>query len=122
MNNYTSRYTSQMQNNGIIWVQGIEGAKAYQLSPNSNVMLMDSDNDGVFYIKVSDNVGMCNLRTFSYVETTNQPTPTQQTSQIDMSNYVTKDELNEILKSIKGGKSNGKSTVPTNDAKPLITE
>jgi hypothetical protein len=113
-------YPSYPQNNGITWVQGIEGAKAYQLTPNSNVLLMDSDNDGVFYIKVSDNVGMCNLRTFSYVETTNQPQPTQQ-SQIDMSKYVTHDELQETLKNI-GGIINGKSTVSANDGKQVITE
>ena len=29
------------QNNGIIWVQGIEGAKAYQIPQNSNIILMD---------------------------------------------------------------------------------
>ena len=61
-------YMTQTQNNGINWVQGIEGAKAYQLTPNSNVILMDSENEGRFYIKVSDNVGMCNLRVFKYEE------------------------------------------------------
>lgn len=55
-------FYQQQANNGILWVQGIEGAKAWQLSPNSNVILMDSENDGRFYIKISDNVGMCNLR------------------------------------------------------------
>jgi hypothetical protein len=122
MNNYMNinRYTPQ--NNGITWVQGIEGAKAYQLTPNSNVLLMDSDNDGVFYIKVSDNVGMCNLRTFNYVETTNTPPIQNTTPQIDMSNYVTKEELNEAIKGLKGGKTNGKQTVPANEPKQVITE
>jgi hypothetical protein len=105
-------------NNGIIWVQGIEGAKAYQIAPNSNVMLMDSENDGRFYIKVSDNVGMCNLRTFSYVETTGQePFSRGHENDIDMSQYVTKDELQEALKNLKGGKSNGKQFVSANDGK-----
>ena len=81
-------------NNGIIWVQGIEGAKAYQLAPNSNAILLDSENDGKFYIKVSDNVGMCNLRTFSYTEVTNTPTT-------DMSNYVTRQELETMLRGIR---------------------
>lgn len=83
-------------NNGIIWVQGIEGAKAYQLSPNSNAILMDSENDGRFYIKVSDNVGMCNLRRFKYQEETETQTP-----QVDMSQYVTRQELENALRSIK---------------------
>lgn len=88
------------QTNGITWVQGIEGAKAYQLSPNSNAILMDSENDGRFYIKVSDNVGMCNLRSFSYTEVTNNAT-----SQVDMSNYVTREELAQALKGIKNEQS-----------------
>ena len=29
--------------NNIIWVQGIEGAKAWQLNPNSMVILLDSE-------------------------------------------------------------------------------
>lgn len=106
------RYTQP--SNGITWVQGIEGAKAYQLAPNSNVLLMDSDNDNIFYIKVSDSVGMCNLRTFNYTEITNQPTTK---TGVDMSNYVTKSELKEILNKLQGVKQNGKQTVSTNDTK-----
>ena len=91
MNRTTPYYAPT--NNGIIWVQGIEGAKAYQLVPNSNVQLMDSENDGVFYIKVSDNVGMCTLRTFKYTEVTNEP----HTHDVDLSRYVTRDEVAEIV-------------------------
>ena len=58
----------QPQNNGgIIWVNGIEGAKGYQIPPNSNVLLMDSENKR-FYIKTSDNIGMCDLKTFEFKE------------------------------------------------------
>lgn len=107
----TNPYYPQTSN-GIVWVQGIEGAKAYQLMPNSNVQLMDSENDGVFYIKVSDNVGMCTLRTFKYTEVTNEPS----TPNIDLSNYVTRNELNEsIAKAIKGIKNEQPlSTVKSN--------
>ena len=43
------------QTNGITWVQGIEGAKAFQIMPNSNTILLDSENDGIFleYINIS---------------------------------------------------------------------
>ena len=51
-----NRQYQPQQNNGIIWVQGVEGAKAYHLIPNSNTTLLDSDNDGLFYIKTSDSV------------------------------------------------------------------
>ena len=90
--------------NGIIWVQGIEGAKAYQLVPNSNVLLMDSENDGIFYIKVSDNVGMCSLRTFKYEEIISN-----QTAQVDLSEYVKKTELEALINSMLGGSKNEQS-------------
>lgn len=90
-----------IQNNGIIWVQGIEGARSYQIPPNTNIILMDQDNDGRFYIKVSDNVGMCTLRVFSYTEITNQPPEPS----VDMSEYVKKSELQDLIESMLGGSS-----------------
>ena len=111
MNNFPypqQMYQRPQMNNGITWVQGIEGAKAFQLVPNSNAILMDSENDGRFYIKVSDNVGMCNLRTFKYEEITNSPTP-----QVDMSNYVTRQELENALRSIKNEQSVSANAKPT---------
>lgn len=109
-------------NNGINWVQGIEGAKAWQLAPNSNVLLMDSENDGKFYIKVSDNVGMCTLRVFNYVETTNEPAKSAET--VDFSQFITRNELNELLdkRLNSGGKTNGKQLISTVDTKPVISE
>ena len=42
--------------NNILWVNGIEGAKAWQLNPSSMVILLDSENEGKMYIKVSDSI------------------------------------------------------------------
>ncbi len=95
--NYQPQRYSQV-NNGIIWVQGIEGAKAYQMMPNSNAVLLDSENDGIFYIKLADSVGMCNLRTFKYTETTNEQ-PKQ--VDIDLSEYATKSDLRKVVEEIK---------------------
>lgn len=106
----TRQNVYQPQNNGINWVQGIEGAKAWQLEPNSNVMLLDSENDGKFYIKTSDNVGMCTLRTFEFVEVTNAPT----NSSVDLSRYVTRDELTDIILAFKEDMYNGKQSLSTN--------
>ena len=116
MNNFQYPYNQMYQRptmNGITWVQGIEGAKAYQLSPNSNAILMDSENDGRFYIKVSDNVGMCNLRTFSYTEITSTPTP-----QVDMSEYVTRQELDKILRGIKNEQPVSTNAKSSNSKQP----
>lgn len=38
--------------NGVVWVQGVEGAKAYPVASGSSVMLMDSE-ENVFYIKTT---------------------------------------------------------------------
>ena len=107
-------YFQPQSNNGITWVQGIEGAKAWQLTPNSNAVLMDSENDGRFYIKISDNVGMCTLRIFRYEEITNQPTQPQ----IDLSEYVKKSELEMLINSMLGGTKN-EQPVSTNDGKSV---
>lgn len=109
MNIYQNQYQPyqpyQMRQNGIIWVQGVEGAKAYQLAPNSNAMLLDSDTDGRFFIKVSDNVGMCTLRTFKYEEVIDTPKPTEPV-------YVSKEEFEQAIEQLKG-EINEKLTIST---------
>lgn len=87
--------------NNIIWVQGIEGAKAWQLSPNSMAILLDSEIEGKMYIKVSDNIGMSSLRIFNYVEEipANKNNVTVDTN-LDLSQYVKKEELSTLIKDI----------------------
>ena len=96
--------------NNIIWVQGIEGAKAWQLNPNSMVILLDSEAEGKMYIKVSDNIGMCSLRIFDYTEVA-QPSNVTVNKDLDLSSYVRKDELLGLLKEIMNEQS--VSTVAT---------
>lgn len=81
-----------------IWVQGEEGAKAFMVAPGSSVMLMDSENT-VFYLKSSDQSGMpLPLRIFDYTErTVNNPPKQQPNSQFDPSQFITREELEEIL-------------------------
>lgn len=59
----------QSQTN-ITFVNCIECAKAFQLRPNSNVLLMDSDNYK-FYVKSTYNLGIVNIRTYIFVEDKN---------------------------------------------------
>ena len=75
---------------------------------------MDSENDGIFYIKTSDSVGMCNLRRFKYEEITEQKEP-----KVDLSEYVKKDELQDLLNEMLGGKSNEQS-ISTNEHKGAL--
>lgn len=82
--------------NGVNWVQGEAGAKSWYVPPGKSVMLMDSENS-VFYIKTTDNSGVpLPLRIFDYTERTVNSASTETMQPID-SQYVTKDELKEIL-------------------------
>lgn len=87
-----------VQNNGIQWVQGETGAKAFVIGAGQSVLLMDSESN-VFYIKSTDNSGMpLPLRIFDYTERTAQNAPTAPvTAQIDTSLFVTREELEERL-------------------------
>lgn len=98
-NNYFPQYYPQPapQDNGIIWVSGIEGAKSYLVGAGRSVLLMDSESS-VFYLKSTDMSGMPQpLRIFDYTERTGKQTDT---SKIDTSMFVTKDELEERLAAI----------------------
>lgn len=93
--NFNNPYMPQMHiNNGINWVQGLEGASAYQLPPNSNAVLIDSTRD-VMYIKSFDNIGMPTLRTFEFKEVTDKKPEDK---------YITRDEFNRFLDSLGGNR------------------
>lgn len=95
----SATYGNTTPTNNIIWVQGIEGAKAWQLNPNSMAILLDSEVEGKMYIKVSDNIGMSSLRVFNYVEELNKPSTNVSINQdLDLSSYVRKDELALAIK------------------------
>lgn len=110
-NNYGNfSTTSEISTNNIVWVQGIEGAKAYQLAPNSRAILLDSENEGKMYIKVCDNIGISSLRFFKYVE--ELATDNINNNEVDLSQYVKRDELKELIKETLNEQS--VSTVGTN--------
>lgn len=103
MNNFNQQsYFAPTNNvratNNIIWVQGIEGAKAWQLAPNSMAILLDSESEGKMYIKVTDNIGMGSLRIFNYVEEVQVNTTNN--NNLDLSQYVKKDELSTLIKEV----------------------
>lgn len=126
---YQNQYMPQtQQQNGLIWVQGIEAAKSYPVSAGQSVLLMDSESNA-FFIKTADASGMpLPLRVFDYTErTANNVSKTAQETRtepsIDLSAYVTRDELESRIAQIradyehkdnrnqnqqKGGQNNGK--------------
>jgi hypothetical protein len=79
-------------------VTGIDGAKAYQMTPNSTVALFDNNED-IMYIKTTDGAGFPTIRTFSFNEVIHN---TQQ--QVSNNDYVTRDEFNKLKEELLNGK------------------
>lgn len=100
--------------NNIFWVNGIEGAKAWQLNPSSMVILLDSENEGKMYIKVSDNIGISSLRIFNYTEEVDSSTVTTN-KDLDLSQYVRKDELQNLIKELMTNEQSVPTIEPSNE-------
>ena len=101
MNPNPNPFANMRSTNAINWVQGIEGAKAFALMPKENIVLMDSESNDTFFIKICDDIGRCTLRKFKYQEETTETPPVVQ----DMSEYVKKSELRDLLNEMLGGKN-----------------
>jgi len=84
---------------GARWVQGEVGARAYQVRPGCTAVLMDAE-DSVFYVKSVDTYGMPQpLRKFRFTEEHDEKKNLPQNSgQMDTSNFVTKDDLDQRIK------------------------
>ncbi len=84
--------TGGPQNSGIIWVSGKGEADGYLVAPNSAVALWDANNP-VIYLRQADSTGKPSTKVYDLVERTDaSPTP-----QVDLSRYVTIDQLEDIL-------------------------
>lgn len=90
-----------MQGQSLIRVNGIDGAKAYQMGANSQVALFDANED-IFYVKVTDGAGFPSIRTFRFEEVS------QNVSRETLSNndYVSRAEFEELKEMINNGKFN----------------
>lgn len=89
--------TMQMQSN-IEYVNGIEGAKAFILPPNTKKLLLDSDN-AFFYIKTTDTQGKPSVRRFRYIDidAEQQAEMQKQEPQQPQPLYVTIQQYQEVL-------------------------
>jgi hypothetical protein len=88
-NNYN--YTNFNKTNGdeLKVVNGLASAEQYMMYPNSRVILLDSTQDR-FYLKETDAAGMARIRTYDYKEV-------QNTLPQENNNYVTREEVEEII-------------------------
>lgn len=83
----------QGQIKSLIRVNGIEGAKAYQVMPRETVALFDG-NDDVFFVKSADDGGFPTIKAYRFSEidlTGAKPT----------NDYVTKSEFEELKKEVQ---------------------
>lgn len=87
----------QGESGGIIWVQGEAGAKAYLVAPGCTVQLWDSENQTI-YLKSADMSGMPSMRVLDYTERgASSVQRKEEPPQPDMTQYITRDELESIL-------------------------
>lgn len=84
---------AQGQIKSLTRVNGIEGAKAYQVMPRETVALFDG-NDDIFYVKSADDGGFPTIKAYRFSEidlTGAKPT----------NDYVTKSEFEELKKEVQ---------------------
>lgn len=86
-NNY---YQQPRTNGNLIFVNGMEGAKSYQIQPNQMVMLLDSDNP-IIYKKTANAYGQATIEPFELV-------PIQEHKQEEK--YVLRTDFEALVKRI----------------------
>lgn len=91
-------YTEQPISN-IEYVNGIEGAKALILPPNSTKLVLDSDSKQ-FFIKTTDQTGRPSIKTYSYTDIESE---TKQNVVTD--NFVTMDQFSSLFDDFKSLKT-----------------
>lgn len=112
MPQFNAQMPVSQPSNGLIRVTGIDGAKAYQMPPNSVAALFDDSYD-IMYVKSTDGAGFPTIRVFDFYEH-KEETPVQQQT-VNVENFATKQELQNLrsqIEEVKGMISNGKQSVP----------
>lgn len=107
MNSYTGMNATQRMNQfsqpqSLIKVNGVGGASAYQMAPNSTVALFDN-NDDIMYVKNTDGAGFPSIRVFRFEEIS----PTSPNS----NDYVKKDEFEQFKKEMMEVIAYGKQSI-----------
>ena len=104
-------------NNNIIWADGEVGAKAYPLYGfNNGVILMDREEDNIIYIKTTDAQGRPTTQRYKITLDVKEEPKTE-----SLSNYVRKDELQDLIKSIlQPAQEEGKNESTVSTTQPTI--
>jgi len=95
---YQYQQPQQTQQNGIIWVSGEAGAKAYMVAPNNTVQLWDSESQTI-YLKSADASGMPSFKVLDYtIRESGKSTANTAPALTDdkLSGYATKEEIKAV--------------------------
>lgn len=104
-NSYTANMYQQNQqyqsgnvntDTNITFVNGVEGAKAFQLRPNQSVILMDSDNSK-FYVKSTDSLGVAKISSYSFTEDENLAGQNQGQQNTANTDQLSKEDFDNLL-------------------------
>lgn len=90
----TPQQVSNQPVNGLVSVTGMEGAKAYQLPPNSSMPLFDSNED-MLYLKTTDAGGFPTIRAFRFEAADSEEQPK------DTAEYATKEDLDALAAKVE---------------------
>ncbi len=96
MNNQMQQQPAQM--NQFAFVNGIEGAKSFQMMPNQTVMLMDSEKP-VVIMKQSNSMGQSTLRYYKLTEVSEQELRTPEQTK-PTAEYALKSDLDALNKKL----------------------
>ena len=89
----------QSQTNQYAFVNGIEGAKSYQLQPNQSILLMDSDGP-LCYMKSANGMGQSTLRYFKLMEVSENDLRNNSQSRINSNDYVLRTDFEVLSKKV----------------------
>lgn len=96
---YRPTVTTAPPINGLIRIDGIEGAQMYQLPPNSVSPPLFVGDENAFFIKTTDGGGAATLKKYTFAEA---PMPSNNNS----SEFVTREyfdqQMNNIMEAING--------------------
>ena len=90
----------------LVRVNGVDGAKAYQMPANSTVALFDANED-IMYIKTTDGAGFPAIRLFRFEELK------QDTAQEVKQDYISRQEFEDFKKELM---ENGKQSIQRKSA------
>lgn len=99
-NPYAPQVYQPQSNSGLVWVQGIEGAKSHPVSAGQSVLLMDSESN-CFFIKSADASGMpMPLRIFDYTERAARAADRGHIEPQANSPYITREEFEKRIATV----------------------